>query len=502
MPFHDSADARHRRIAATAKSRRKACNACIKAKRRCDLQHPSCRRCIVRGIECYYPSTRLHDPTPITTATPSSSGDSSRRHRDRDSQDGDSQGLVSTSLSSSSPSSYSPPFLTPSFSSAATATATMQQFPPTTHSLLYSAELLLLQGTRINPLYFLVPDSWTVASSEMARRNRIGRTIPQLNKSVHQVQCWAREWIEQGSNMFIHKNLYYHDDSYNDDCYPHGGDAAGLHMPKCIQDAYTSCAAYFACTTKNRKMALGIIEQRVATLLAEQGEYQNNDNDGDNGIFSTRDISDDMNNNTKTKSVLDHLARVQALLVYQLIRLYDGDIRSRVMAESLIPVLTRWCMQMLDSALLSSQYVYSMSTSMGPYLLSSSSNGKASVEKKLRSDWQAWILAESVRRTWLVAGHMQCIYSLLSYGINACPGGLMFTPRAGLWHAESAYEWWARCREKTKDSRGGDGLLFCQSLESGTQLLKKTSPEEVDDFGRFVLDIMAGEEKVNQWLSV
>jgi hypothetical protein len=381
------------------------------------------------------------------------------------------------------------------------------QLPPSTHSLLYSDELLLLQGTGISPLFFLVPGSWTVASSEVARHNRTARTIPQLNKSVHLVQGWVRQWVEDGSNMFIHKSLYYHDGDENDYGHLHGGsssggDGSGLHMPTCIQDAYMSCAAYYACTPKNRKMTLRIIEQRVAALLAEQGEHQDNDNDDDNvfSIGGTHDMNND-NNNKKTNSVPDHLARVQALLVYQLIRLYDGDVRSRVMAESLIPVLTRWCTQMLDSALLSSQYVYSMSTSMA-LIGSNSRQTAASIEKKLNSDWQAWILAESVRRTWLVAGHMQCIYRLLSYGTNACPGGLMFTPRAGLWHAESAYEWWARCREKTKGGFGGDVLLFCPSLESDSKLMRQTSPEEVDDFGRFVLHIIAGEDKVNRWLSV
>lgn len=389
-----------------------------------------------------------------------------------------------------------------------------------THSLLYSDELLLLQGNGIsaNPaLFFLVPGSWTVTSGEVAQRNRIPRTVPQLNKSVYQVQRWLRQWVEEGSNMFIHKNLYYHDDDGSGGS-SSGGDGAGaLHMPQSIQDAYTTCAAYFACTLKNRKMMLRIIEQRVATLLTEQQEYQYRhhqdtdnsqflsmeDNFHANGIEETRNRS----SSKKTTSVQDHLARVQALLIYQLIRLYDGDMRSRLMAESLIPVLTRWCAQMLDSALLSSQYV---SSSMDAHQMGGNGKEKspASTAKKLNSDWRAWILAESVRRTWLVAGHMQCIYRLLSYGINACPGGLMFTPRAGLWHAESAYEWWARCREKTKrragvsDSSGGsDGLLFCQSLESGSQLLKKTNPDEVDDFGRFVLLIIAGEEKTNRWLS-
>jgi hypothetical protein len=46
--------------------------------------------------------------------------------------------------------------------------------------------------------------------------------------------------------------------------------------------------------------------------------------------------------------------------------------------------------------------------------------------------------------------------------------------------------------------------MFCPSLESGKYLLKPgvTSPDDVDDFGRFVLRIIEGEERVDKWLAV
>uniref|UniRef100_A0A093VBB6 Uncharacterized protein n=1 Tax=Talaromyces marneffei PM1 TaxID=1077442 RepID=A0A093VBB6_TALMA len=245
-----------------------------------------------------------------------------------------------------------------------------------------------------------------------------------------------------------------------------------------LTNAYVTCATYFASTDRNKEMRLGIVEDRVATLLDEEGDpddrgIETGDDEQFDDPFSTATLRVGNEGQTggklsKPRSVLDHLARVQALLIYQIIRLFDGDPRSRIMAESLIPVLSHWCKQMLDSALLSSQYVNSA-------ISSTNAKTKANIEKKLNSDWNAWILAESVRRTWLVAGHMQCIYQLLSYGITACPGGLMFTTRAGLWQAESAYEWWAKCK--------GKDALFCPSLESGKYLLKPGVADDVDDFG-------------------
>lgn len=43
-------------------ARRKACDACIKAKRRCNLVQPTCGRCSLRRIQCQYqPEQRRHD---------------------------------------------------------------------------------------------------------------------------------------------------------------------------------------------------------------------------------------------------------------------------------------------------------------------------------------------------------------------------------------------------------------------------------------------------------
>ncbi|KAJ8106063.1 hypothetical protein OPT61_g9789 [Boeremia exigua] len=38
-------------------TRRKSCAACVKSKRRCDLEYPFCRRCSVKGLDCTYPAT-------------------------------------------------------------------------------------------------------------------------------------------------------------------------------------------------------------------------------------------------------------------------------------------------------------------------------------------------------------------------------------------------------------------------------------------------------------
>jgi hypothetical protein len=42
-------------------TRKKSCAACVKSKRRCDLQLPSCRRCRTKNLDCTYHSTEPRD---------------------------------------------------------------------------------------------------------------------------------------------------------------------------------------------------------------------------------------------------------------------------------------------------------------------------------------------------------------------------------------------------------------------------------------------------------
>jgi hypothetical protein len=317
--------------------------------------------------------------------------------------------------------------------------------------------------------FFLTPTSWHVtAANRRSIAPRPSWKMSHLHDSVQQVLRWVKQWVDDGSNAFIHRHLYGRD----------------RKMPKCMQDAYTAAAAYFGCNERNRGLVLGIIEDRVGMLLEEQQQQQEEEEEWSRGKVSAG------------KGVVgEHLARVQALLVYQVLRLLDGDARQRSLAEALIPTLRGWSMQMLECALLSSQYVQQQQQHLTLTDSSTTAIYAAPVAQKRESEWQAWILAESVRRTWLVAGHTQCIYGLLRNGISLCPGGLMFTTRAGLWQADSAEEWWETCYQ--------NDVLFCHSLETHTQLIKKAKgPHEVDDFGMFVMRIISEAEEVEgMWLN-
>lgn len=110
---------------------------------------------------------------------------------------------------------------------------------------------------------------------------------------------------------------------------------------------------------------------------------------------------------------------------------------------------------------------------------------------------QAWILAESIRRCFLMAEYMQSGYLTLKRGCSVCSGGVAFTPKAGLWDAGSAWEW----IEKASYEIGGREMPVGVSHREGTGrfprllrvmedwlvLKRECKEEEVDEFTRVVM---------------
>ncbi|GAB1320962.1 hypothetical protein MFIFM68171_11172 [Madurella fahalii] len=301
-------------------------------------------------------------------------------------------------------------------------------------------------------------------------------------------------------------------------------------MPECVEDAYTSLATYHAAAPGAKATALHIIEERVNRLIRSQPPDECN----------VAGLSSGFLVDTPT-----HLARTQALFVYQLVRLFDGDIRARARAETHIDVLHTWANRMLESARLDCAAAELLSTSpaeqSGMMLLPMSSTTTNDDLFQVRSTpstdtaamshdgnalslpsnpfllpphastpllWHAWITAESIRRTYLAATFMQSVYNTLKQGWSICPGGAAFTALNGLWDARSGYAWLEVLQSSLRASTegGGEGILskglspwaLIQSLE-GWRVLEAARPEEVDEFTRAVLEISYGVERVEGW---
>lgn len=297
--------------------------------------------------------------------------------------------------------------------------------------------------------WFLTPETWSI--DHLPSREQGPFDSVALKRFIAAIQSWLSQWITQGGNPFIHPRLYR------------------VRFPRCMQDAYTSLLCYLSKTQANEDTAMRIISDRASQLVADQEAPE------------------------RHLDTFEHVARVQALLIYQTIRLFDGDIRHRHEAEQLSATLALWNRQMLDSAAHTARtgalLVCGISSDGG------GADGRQSLAPVVDREeeealWHAWILAESVRRTWLVASGVEAVYTTLQRGQAPCPGGLMFTTRRGVWAARSAFAWAGLCAEVD--------VWFMPRAQT-QRLFVEARPDEVDEFGQAMLEITFGIESMERW---
>ncbi len=186
-----------------------------------------------------------------------------------------------------------------------------------------------------------------------------------------------------------------------------------------------------------------------------------------------------------------HLARTQALLIYQLIRLYDGDIQARARAEEDMSTLDEWAKQMWESARLDVAAARAEPWDFNISPLEGGGLNAFRVDRTAASLWHAWILAESVHRTYVLASYVQQIYVTLKQGWAACPGSVPFTMQLGLWDSPSAYSWFQACKRSNHK-------LFTSFIHSD-DLFAGSCPDEIDEFAIAALVAAHGMDRMDEW---
>ena len=312
-----------------------------------------------------------------------------------------------------------------------------------------------LYGDQSASSWFTAPETWKVV--RWPRNDNLGVDgMDLLRYALDQLHRWFARWVEAGSNCFIHSQLYRY------------------RYPRCIQDAYTTLLAYIHRTATNEHIILQTIEARATQLVAD---------------YSVGTASPPLSGAGASSVPLDsvdHLARVQALLVYQFIGLYHGDIRLRYLAESHIPVFDAWMRQMVEHASQAISRGESIIESPHPQSLTTSDVVPCGVPL-----WHAWILAESIRRTWLVTSTILAMYSLLQNGrLMPCRGGMMFTTRKGAWEAPSASSWEKICSEVNI------GMI---QMHEADHLMANLGPHDVNDFAKVFLNGTFSVRKMKEW---
>lgn len=203
----------------------------------------------------------------------------------------------------------------------------------------------------------------------------ISLTKDKLDSCVQYFRSYITNIVQNGRTPFIDPRIYEEN-----------------ALPPCLEDVYCVCAAYLSKTTANETMIFRIMSRKFDELLSKRPYY----------------------------SFEDELASVQALIIYQILRLFDGDIRQRGIAEAHFQLLEAWAMSLRQRSELEI-----------PLLIQA-------------SPYRRWLFIESVRRTVLMSIFLRAIYYCIRDGFcDKVPdlAPLPLTVRGELWEAKSESEW-------------------------------------------------------------
>jgi hypothetical protein len=251
--------------------------------------------------------------------------------------------------------------------------------------------------------------------------------------SIGQMKLAPRMLVEQNGTPWQHPMLY--DDN----------------MPRSLQDAYAACALYITRNDVNAEHVARFITSRAEELI----------------------------NSILPNDPTDILARAQALILYQLILMFGGDIRFYGKAGALLPHLE-------DVGALLLPIAAEKTDALG--LLPLYPSGAA------RSAWKSYIFRESVRRTALSLYHVTVVFNLFSGRMNRCDYELALNNRvtfsAHLWKAESAFDFAVAWNEKRR--------FLIKELDF-TDVLESAQPDDLDVFAKMMLVGLQGIDDTRGW---
>ncbi|KAJ5923562.1 hypothetical protein N7454_008807 [Penicillium verhagenii] len=294
----------------------------------------------------------------------------------------------------------------------------------------YSDDLLSLVDAT-GPIFYhddhIENDSWlTMDPSSLLAQPALSaiQKYPELSKVdkwatqqiMQSIKSFPRLFLQHGKTPFIHARLY---DS---------------HLPDAIQDAFSVSAAYCIKNPQTEDMVFRMLESKASSLMG-------------------RDYS--------ARSLDTLLAAVQALMLFHIMQLFDGNIRQRSIAEQSLATLKSMTVQLHTRA----------------------------AELTPSSTWEAWIFAESIRRTVIMSLFIEGLYSVLKSGFcESVPtlSLLPFTAGGELWDATTDSSWLAKCQQ--------GGTLDVVLYGDFTGAWEKGVVPNLNPFEKFLLTPCMGEK--------
>ncbi|KAK9240828.1 hypothetical protein V1525DRAFT_139907 [Lipomyces kononenkoae] len=415
--------------------RQKACIACANAKRRCDMQLPACQRCLDRDINCTYGKPKRRRRAPLASNSPVEDLLALQTYAspgvlESGSDFGNWMAMETFHVDDSLPDltiPYIPASSTPAID-------------------ISNKEIQLESDNipRISRPWFLKDETWDMKHSYPEPSACNASVDPE--PFIRTVREMLQFWVKNGYNSFIHRRLYQ------------------KGLPTCLQDAFTTFATYNGRTPAVNLTILQIAEERTSALASQS-----------------------LSNDSSAQGILANLARVHALFIYEIIRLFDGSVRHRALAERQLPMLKQWVMQMWEAV----KGYRGEEHARSHHALQWTRNETDRAYDASLEMWRSWILTESARRTHLVVSCTINMYQIMKDGWDECAGGVMFTARRGLWEAGSAGKWLELCCAKPP--------LLVPSLQP-QPLIAQYAADEIDEFATILWTFVVGADKIQCWI--
>lgn len=415
--------------------RRKSCLACVQGKRRCDLRLPRCRRCERAGRDCLYP--KAHPG--VALCSPDEGGCLSNQSRD----------VVYSAETRPSTAWQSVPLAQTSCND------NLLDLPIFAHDDQWMDSVANPLSTEVLPPVHNVAEvpvtsTTTTAAATNTNTDLVGdvatvcaRLQPRMEYAARRIAAQTLLLAETGRCTFIHH--------------------AQVPESGALRDAFSASAAHAMGSSANASLVRSEISRRAAALVDAVGSA---------GAVSRWPLVE-----------MDMLPPVQALLIYQVIRLFSPHcgITERAQAERDAVVLRSWVTKLRATLKpIHSNHDTSSSSS------SSSSMGT--------TPWESWVGEESTRRTIVFAETLRGVCSFLKRewdGASECVHNLEYTAQVGLWEAQSAAEW------RTAVSRLP---ALPVNMKSYHRDLLESTPSDVDDLTIILYGASEGLDSLEEWL--
>jgi hypothetical protein len=407
-------------------TRRKSCTCCVKAKRRCDLGYPFCKRCFVKGLDCSYPNAAkatvrnaeviIRQTTPdIITPSDLNVGFSVNDYNIPTAQIDAIDINVNIDplfLQSGSGTSSDSCRSSPEVSWQKEQEWNSDWLPPQEVVLIpqYHATLALHIG---NPTRTLMPG--VILPVHLNSR--------QVMVVTEGLRTLVASMAYSGTTHFLHQNLYQD------------------HQPQAYQDCVAISALYMGRNAGNERILVNSINAKISALVAESNNW----------------------------TLVEHLAAVQALVIYQIIRLFDPSLGVQEQAVKHNVLLERW------SASLWKRSVSEVPTFPDAY--------------------STWVFKESVRRTVLVSVFTPCGWSAFTRGGLAnrvhILARLPLTRDMGKWSCEPG-DWGNRLGWEDRVLSEEEGLVSYGDMSQGWR--HDRDLEALGGFGKLLLAPCRGKD--------